>query len=79
MIDLSPELTADLSAWAAAYDTSLDVDDPAASLWSDERYAAHAAEGRRLAGRLKRERPDLMIYVLEADTGVVEVHANDAD
>ena len=29
MIDLSPELTADLNAWAAAYDTSFNADDPA--------------------------------------------------
>ena len=78
MIDLSPELTADLNAWAAAYDTSFNADDPASGVWSDERYAAHAAEGRRLAGRLKRERPDLMVYVLEGDIGVVEVHADEA-
>jgi hypothetical protein len=38
---------------------------------------AHTADGRKLAVRLKRERPDLMVYVLEADTGVVEVHADE--
>jgi hypothetical protein len=77
MIGLSPELSADLNAWAADFDTSFNADDPAAGVWSDERYAAHTAEGRRLAARLKRERPDLMVYVLEADTGVVEAHADD--
>ena len=46
-------------------------------MWSEEQHAAHAAEGRRLAGRLKRERPDLMVYVLEGDIGVVEVHADE--
>ena len=51
---------------------------PATSLWSDAEHAAHAAEGRHLAVRLKRERPDLMVYVLEADTGVVEIHADEA-
>ena len=78
MIDLSPELSADLNAWAADYDTSFNADDPASGVWSDERYAAHAAEGRRLAGRLKRERPDLMVYVMDTDIGVVEIHADEA-
>ena len=78
MIDLSPGLTADLNAWAADYDTSLDPDDPVVSLWSEEQHHAHAAQGRQLAVRLKRERPDLMVYVMEADTGVVEVHADEA-
>ena len=77
MIDLSPELTADLNAWAAAYDTSFDPDDPVVSRWSDAQHQAHAADGRKLAVRLKRERPDLMVYVLEADIGVVEVHADE--
>jgi hypothetical protein len=77
MIDLSPELTADLNAWAADYDTSFNANDPARGVWSEERYAAHAAEGRRLAGRLKRERPDLMVYVMDTDIGVVEVHADE--
>ena len=30
------------------------------------------------AGRLKRERPDLLVYVLEGDIGVVEVHADES-
>jgi hypothetical protein len=77
MIDLSPELAADLNAWAIAYDTSLNLDDPANPLWTDAQYAAHAAEGRRLAGRLKRERPDLMVYVVEPDIGVVEIHPDE--
>jgi hypothetical protein len=50
------------------------VDDPANGNWIDAQYAAHAAEGQRLAGRLKRERPDLMVYVMEPDIGVVEIH-----
>ena len=77
MIDLSPELAADLNAWAGAYDTSFDPDDPAVSRWSEEQHQAHAADGRQLAVRLKRERPDLMVYVLEGDIGVVEVHADE--
>jgi hypothetical protein len=77
MIDLSPELAADLNAWAAAYDTSFDPDDPVDSLWSEAQHQAHAADGRKLAVRLKRERPDLVVYVLEADIGVVEIHADE--
>jgi hypothetical protein len=77
MIDLSPQLAADLNAWAVAYDTSLNLDDPANGHWTDAQYAAHAAEGRSLAGRLKRERPDLMVYVMEPEIGVVEVHPDE--
>jgi hypothetical protein len=77
LLDLSPELTADLKAWAASFDTSFNLDDPASALWTDAQYAAHAAEGRRLAGRLKRQRPDLMVYVMEPDIGVVEIHPDE--
>ena len=77
MIDLSPELAADLNAWAADYDTSFNADDPASSLWSEEQHQAHAADGRKLALSLKRERPDLMVYVMDTDIGVVEIHADE--
>ena len=77
MIDVSPQLAADLNAWAAAYDTSFNPDDPANGHWTGAQYAAHATEGRRLAGRLKRERPDLMVYVMEPDIGVVEIHPDE--
>jgi hypothetical protein len=77
MIDLSPQLAADLNAWAVAFDTSINLDDPATGHWSDAQHAAHAAEGRRLAGRLKRERPDLMVYVMEPEIGVVEIHPDE--
>jgi len=78
MIDLAPALAADFNAWAAAYDTSFDPDDPVVSLWSEAQHQAHGADGRKLAVRLKRERPDLMVYVMEGDIGVVEVHADEA-
>ena len=74
---LSPELTQDLNDWAAAYNTSLNHEDPANSLWSDEQLKAHDAMARPLAKRLARERPDLTVYVLEPGIGVVEVHAED--
>ncbi len=77
MIDLSPALTTDLNAWAADYDTSFNADDPVVSQWSEEQHQAHALQGRQLAVRLKQERPDLMVYVMDAAIGVVEVHADE--
>lgn len=74
-LGLSPELTGELSAWGEAYSSSLDADNLSRSLWSEERHRQHDVEGRRLAERLATERPDLMVYVLEPETGLVEVHA----
>jgi hypothetical protein len=76
-LDLSPELTRDLDAWADAYTASLNREDPARSLWSDEQHRVHALQARPLARRLARERPDLTVYVLDGATGVVEVHADE--
>jgi hypothetical protein len=76
-LGLSQELSADINAWAAAYDSSFDPDDPVVSRWSETQHQAHAADGRTLAVCLKRERPDLMVYVLDGETGVVEVHADE--
>lgn len=76
-LGLSPELTRDLDAWAEAYTASLNRDDPARSLWTEEQHRAHEKDGRPLAVRLARERPDLMVYVLDGSTGVVEVHADE--
>ena len=77
-LGLSPELTRDLNAWADAYQSSFNRDDPANSHWSAAQHAAHAAEARPLAVRLARERRDLQVYVLEEPVGVVEVHADEA-
>jgi hypothetical protein len=76
-LELSPELTRDLNAWAEAFTASFDRDDPIISKWSDEEAAAHAAMARPLAIRLARERPDRTIFVLEGDIGVVEVRADE--
>jgi hypothetical protein len=76
-LGLSAELTKDLNAWAEAYTTALNRDDPMNSLWSDEQHRAHAAAARPLAVRLARERPDLMVYILDGATGVVQVHADE--
>ena len=72
-LGLSPELSADLNAWADAFTSSLNEDDPAKSLWSDEQHRAHRAQALPLALRLARERPDLNVYVTDSDGYVVEV------
>lgn len=77
-MQLSPDLVRDLNAWAEAYDTSLDQEDPARSIWSEEQRRAHEAKARPLAMRLARERPDLVVYVMEPEVGVVQVHADDS-
>jgi hypothetical protein len=74
---LSEDLTRDLNAWAEAYNASCNRADPASSLWSEEQHRGHAAQARPLAIRLARERPDLAVYILDGETGVVEVHAHE--
>lgn len=55
-LPLSAGLVADLAAWAAAYDATLDRDDPSASGFrSVEAQAGFRAEGVRLAERLTAE------------------------
>ncbi len=70
---LSDDLARDLADWSAAYDTSLNQADPIASLWSDAQFQDHEADGRRLAVRLKVERPELAVYILQPEAGVVEI------
>ncbi|MBY0560483.1 hypothetical protein [Hyphomicrobium sp.] len=77
-LGLSPELSADLNAWAVAFTSSLDGDDPANSLWSNEQHRAHQAEARPLALRIARERPDLKVFVADGTGDFVEVGNNPA-
>ena len=77
VLDLSPELTRDLIAWADAFSASLDLDDPSESRWTDDERSAHEAMARPLAIRLARERPDRVIYVMDPHVGVVEVKADE--
>jgi len=73
-LGLSNELTADLNTWAEAYASSLDLEQPGESLWSEDRHRAHDAEARALALRLARERPDRTIYVMDRLSGdVIEI------
>lgn len=76
-LGLSEELSRDLNDWATAFNSFLDQDDPAHSLASPEQQSAHEAQGRQLAIRLARERPDLEIYAFQSDIGVVRVYAGD--
>jgi hypothetical protein len=75
---LSAALARDLDAWAEAYTSALDSDNPSVSRWSDEQHRTHAAAARPLAVRLARERPDLEIYVLDGESGVVRVHPDES-
>ena len=77
-LDLSPELVRDLNAWADAFSSSFDPDDPDASRWSDAERKAHDATGRSLAVRLAREKPDRRIYIRDPEAGVVvEIKADE--
>lgn len=76
-LQLSSELVRDFHEWAQAYDASLNSEDPADSLWSDSEHEDHMARGRPLAIRLARERPDLVVYVMDPKHGLVEVHEDD--
>ena len=76
LLDISGELAEDLACWADDYTASKDPDVAFKSLWSETELEAHAAKGRALAARLAQERPDLMIYVLQGDIGVVQVHSD---
>jgi hypothetical protein len=77
-LDLSPELVRDLNAWADAFTSSLDPDDPAPSRWSDAERSAHEVLGRSLAVRLAREKPDRRIYIRDPEAGVVvEIKADE--
>ena len=72
-LGVSEELTADLWAWANAFDLSLNPDDPANSRWSAERYTQHVTDGIALARRIKRELPDREVFVHDASGTLVEV------
>lgn len=76
LMDLSPELTRDLDAWAEAFTSSLNRDDPASSLWSQDQLTRHAAKARGLAERLARERRDLTVYIDDPVDGLVQVDAD---
>jgi hypothetical protein len=81
-LGLSPELVADIKAWAERFEGRLNMDDPGANDRSEAELEAerlkHESEGRQLAIRLKRERPDLTVFAHTFAVGVIEVQADDA-
>ena len=74
-LGVSDELSADLWTWANDFDMSIDLDDPAASRWTDERRRAHVEQGIALARRIKREYPDREVFVHDTSGDLVEVDA----
>lgn len=69
-LPLSEALQRDVWAWAARYDASLDLDDPAASGMEAAEAAAFAEDGRALWRRLQDELGDaytVLFYDPEAD------------
>ncbi len=82
-LPVSAAWLADVTAWSAAFETSLDLDHPAGpSLWSPAQFAVHEAEGRRLAIRLARElaeagHGDIEVACFCADIGRTVIRASD--
>ncbi|MCC6889503.1 MAG: hypothetical protein IT536_13295 [Hyphomicrobiales bacterium] len=76
-LGLSPELARDLNGWAQAYSDMIDRADPASNGWTEAESRAHDAQARQLAARLKRERPDLMVYVTDRAAGIVEIQGEE--
>lgn len=76
-LQLSSELAHDFYEWALVYDASYNSEDPVNGIWSDSEHQAHLERGRSLAIRLARERPDLVVYVVDPKGGTVEVRDGD--
>jgi hypothetical protein len=51
----------------------MNVDDPARSNWSADRYKQHIEEGRALARRIKRELPDREVFAPDTEGTLVEI------
>jgi hypothetical protein len=61
-LGLSAALEDALLDWQDAFDSSLNLDNPAVPHWTPEQFATHEAEGLALAARVKAERPEMTIY-----------------
>ena len=72
-LGVSVELENDLWAWVGEFDMSHNIDDPARSRWSDERYKQHIEEGQALARRIKAELPDRDVFALDAEGTLIEI------
>ncbi|WP_072393105.1 hypothetical protein [Hyphomicrobium sp. CS1BSMeth3] len=77
-LGVSMELENDLWSWAAEFDMSFNMDDPAKSSWSDERYRQHVEEGLALARRIKSELPDREVFALDTEGKLIEIDTGSA-
>ncbi|HWV82250.1 MAG TPA: hypothetical protein VNZ50_12530 [Hyphomicrobiaceae bacterium] len=75
-LGVSLELENDLWTWASDFDMSLNVDDPAESLWSDEQHREHIEQGLALARRVKAELPEREVFALDSGGALIEVTAD---
>lgn len=76
-LNLSPELSEAINAWSAAFEAGYNPDDPGDASWTDEHQRAHEVEGRRLAIRIKREKPELTVFTHTFADGALEVQAEE--
>jgi hypothetical protein len=76
-LGVSLELENDLWSWAADFDMSLNVDDPANSHWPEERHRQHLEQGLALARRIKQEVPDREIFALDAKGVLIKINGDD--
>lgn len=73
LLGVSPELENDLWAWAAEFDMSLNIDDPAKSHWPEERHRQHIEQGLSLARRIKLELPEREVFALNGEGTLIEI------
>lgn len=74
-LNLSADLCRALNDWNWDYQTFFNEIDPTDPHCTPEHEAAHEAEGRDLALRVQRERPDLTVFVAEPGGDLVEIRA----
>jgi hypothetical protein len=63
VLQISSDLEDALLSWQNRFDASINRDDPADPIWTQEECLAHEAEGLALAARVKAERPEMTILV----------------
>ena len=72
-LNLSEDLCRSFNNWSWDYQQFFNEIDPTQPHCSAEHEATHEAEGRNLARRLQRERPDLTVFVREMGGDLVEI------
>ena len=72
-LGVSWELENALWNWASDFDMSLNDEDPAQSLWSDERHRQHIEEGLAIARRIKGELPERKVFAVNHEGTLIEI------